>query len=35
MKSLQIARQLVKAGRPFAAHEVLEASLRRSDPWGG
>jgi hypothetical protein len=25
MKSLGVARQLVKAGRPFAAQEVLEA----------
>lgn len=25
MESLQLARSLVKAGRPFAAHEVMEA----------
>ena len=40
MKSLQIARQLVKAGRPFAAHEVLEARWKTGpaeerDLWQG
>jgi len=40
MKSLQIARELVKAGRPFAAHEVLEARWKTGpaeerDLWQG
>src|SRR5665647_2037004 len=40
MKSLQVARQLVKAGRPFAAHEVLEARWKTGpaeerDLWQG
>ena len=40
MESLQVARQLVKAGRPFAAHEVLEARWKSApaeerDLWQG
>jgi uncharacterized protein len=40
MESLQVARQLVKAGRPFAAHEVLEARWKTGpaeerDLWQG
>lgn len=40
MESLQVARQLVKEGRPFAAHEVLEARWKAGpaeerDLWQG
>jgi hypothetical protein len=40
MESLQVARQLVEAGRPFAAHEVLEARwkagpAKERDLWQG
>lgn len=30
MESLQVARELVEAGRPFAAHEVLEARWKNA-----
>jgi len=40
MESVQVARQLVKEGRPFAAHEVLEARWKAGpaeerDLWQG
>ena len=40
LKSVQVARQLVKEGRPFAAHEVLEARWKAGpaeerDLWQG